>query len=355
MIRAQSRFFFAATLTILSLGACTGSEPSSTGAAGSGPTGTAGSGAAGTGAAGTTGAAGSGAAGTGAAGSGAAGTGAAGTGAAGTGAAGTGVAGTGAAGTGAAGTTGAAGAGVAGTGAAGTGAAGSGAAGTGAAGTGAAGAGPNKTPMCITENVADGENRAKNNYIECDVEDQAIDWDVAANYGTRKPGYDPGVTPTSFTDYGTAFTGHAVQLCHPYCYKGNLTIGVELNGATPAGLKGEVLFDFPQTGLQVPIANAVGRNSLGWIFLDGPALPAGATIQAQMVLKTKAKGVIVANNGMLNLKLKQWAEFKYFPIQQGFAQADLVDVTSIGFRITVTGTTGTWSGVIYADHFQLRK
>jgi hypothetical protein len=99
----------------------------------------------------------------------------------------------------------------------------------------------------------------------------------------------------------------------------------------------------------------VGRNSLGWIYLDGPALPAGTTIKAEMVLKTKAKGVILAKNGSLNVTAKKWFEFKYFPIQQGFDQADLVDVTSIGFRITATGATTAWAGVIYADHFQLRK
>jgi hypothetical protein len=150
--------------------------------------------------------------------------------------------------------------------------------------------------MCITNDVMGGMNRATNQYIECDVENQAIDFDVAANYGAnRKPGYDPALTPVSITDYGTAFSGYAVQMCHPYCYSGNLTIGVDFVPGSDAALRGETFFDFPTTGTNLtglPITNAAGRASLGWIYLDGPALPAGAMVTAQMELKSTDKGIL---------------------------------------------------------------
>jgi hypothetical protein len=54
-----------------------------------------------------------------------------------------------------------------------------------------------------------------------------------------------------------------------------------------------------------------------------------------------------------------WVEFKYFPIEdQGFfTVADLTNITSIGFRVSLgpTAMAADWHGVIYADHFQLRK
>ena len=37
-------------------------------------------------------------------------------------------------------------------------------------------------------------------------------------------------------------------------------------------------------------------------------------------------------------------------------KAVLVNITHIGFRVTITPPPATgWHGVIYADHFQLRK
>src|SRR5262249_7419662 len=146
--------------------------------------------------------------------------------------------------------------------------------------------------MCVTMDLAAAMNRA---YIECDVENQAIDFDVAANYvAPRKPGYDPAMTPVTITDYGKAFSGYEVQMCHPYCYKANLTIGVDFVPGSDPGLRGEIFFDFPATGTGLPITNAAGRPSLGWIYLDGPALPAGAMVNAQMELKSKDKGLLVA-------------------------------------------------------------
>lgn len=240
---------------------------------------------------------------------------------------------------------------VGGTGGSGGGSAGAG--GSAGSGGGTGGGGGGKVPMCLTMDVADGVNRAMNNYIECDVEEQGVDFDVMAAYpAPRKPGYDPSTTPASFTDFGSALTGAAAQECHPYCFKGNLTVGVDFVAGAETSLKGEVLFAFPPT--VAPIVAPAGRNSLGWIYLDGPALPAGAKITAQMVLKSADKGILVANNS-LDVTAKKWFEFKYFPIQQGYNQADLVNITHIGFRLTMSGTAANWSGVIYADHFQLRK
>lgn len=224
---------------------------------------------------------------------------------------------------------------------------------TGGAGGSTGGVG-GKVPMCITSKVQDGVDRASKNYIECDVEEQGIDFDVMAAYPPpREPGYDPTTTPVSFTDYGTAFTGSAVQECHPYCYKGNLTLGVDFVPGTETSLRGEVLFAFP--GTVAPIANASGRLSLGWVFLDGPALPAGSKVTVQMVLKSTDKPVALGT-GTHDLPIGTWVEFKYFPIQQGFQAADLLNVTHIGFRATISpAPTQPWSGVIYADHFQLRQ
>jgi hypothetical protein len=215
----------------------------------------------------------------------------------------------------------------------------------------------NIAPTCITENVADGMDRASNNYIECDYEGQSLDFDVAANYTEcgqcQKTGYDPTL-PVAVTDYGTAFTGFAVQDCHPYCFKSNLTIGFNVTAGAETAQRGEILFDFPAD--LAPIADATGRDSLGWIFVDGPALPAGTNLTAQMVLKSMDNGVIVENNSK-DVTPGNWVEFKYFAIEQGFTAAMLTNITSIGFRIRLEGAnaaTASWTGVIYADHFQLR-
>jgi hypothetical protein len=344
----RSLFGWSLAFVVVSLGACTTSETGSPGTAGktgsAGVTGTAGT----TGAAGTTSNPPSNGGTTGSAGM--------------TGSAGTaGTTGT----TGTAGTNGTAGAtGTAGTnGTAGTtGTAGSGGT-TGTAGaTGTAGGGgTGKTPMCISNDVAGSTNRVKTNYSECDVEGQAIDFDVAAGYDAAlyggkvlKPGYDPAMTPVTISNAGKAFSGSAVQMCHPYCYQSNLTIGVDFVPGTDAGLLGEIFFDFPAAGLGLPIKNAAGRASLGWIYLDGPALPAGAKVTAQMELKSTDKGLLVAKEIKV-ITLGKWFEFRYFPIDSTFTAADLTNITTIGFKLTMaTAGAAEWHGVIYADHFQLR-
>jgi hypothetical protein len=196
---------------------------------------------------------------------------------------------------------------------------------------------------------------------ECDVENQAIDFDVAAGYAPTlyngkmyKAGYDPATTPVTISAAGKAFSGSEVQMCHPYCYQGNLTIGVDFVPGSDAGLLGEIFFDFPASGIGLPIANAAGRASLGWIYLDGPALPAGAKVTAQMELKSTDKGLLVAKEIKM-VPLKTWVEFRYFPIDSTFDKASLTNITTIGFKLTMaTAGAAEWHGVIYADHFQLR-
>lgn len=155
-----------------------------------------------------------------------------------------------------AGTTGTAGT-AATAGSAGSAAGSAGASGSAGSGDGSGGGGGGKVPTCLTMDVADGVNRGMNNYIECDVEDQALDFDVMAAYpDNRKPGYDPSTTPATFTDFGSALTGAAAQECHPYCWKGNLTIGVDFVAGAESSLRGEVLFAFPPTVAPIAAASA---------------------------------------------------------------------------------------------------
>ena len=222
------------------------------------------------------------------------------------------------------------------------------------ASAGSAGAGT--APACVKPAVDEGTMRATDpkTHGECDFEEQSIDFDVAANYpiGT-KTGYDPAATPVAFTDFGTAFSGSQTQICHAYCYKGSLTIGLDLLPGSDASTRGEALFGFP-----TPIANADGRDTLGWIYVDSATpLPVGAMLKGQLVLKSSSKGILVAKD-TVNVPFAKWQEFKYFHVNGGFNTADLVDITSIGFRLSVTpntAVTAAWHGVVYADHFQLRK
>jgi hypothetical protein len=99
-----------------------------------------------------------------------------------------------------------------------------------------------------------------------------------------------------------------------------------------------------------------GRASLGWFFVDGPPLPAGTKLSLQMLLKSTEKGLLVAKETK-DATVKKWFEFRYFPIDESFDKADLVNITHMGFRVTLSPTAAAadWHGVIYADHFQLRK
>jgi hypothetical protein len=232
---------------------------------------------------------------------------------------------------------------------------------TGTAGISGGDGGAGKMPSCVSNDVAGAVMRVNTNFSECDVQDQAIDFDVAAGYAanlyngkTIAPGYDPSTTPVTISNYGAAFSGYQVQSCHPYCYQQNLTIGVDLVPGSDMSLRGEIFFDFPQTGKGLPIKNAAGRASLGWIYLDGPALPAGAMVTAQMELKSTDKGLLVAKE-IKQVTLKKWIEFRYFPIDSTFNTADLTNITTIGFKLTMaTAGAAEWHGVVYADHFQLR-
>jgi hypothetical protein len=360
MIRIVEKSLLLATLAAAvsaSLAACTTSEGGHhvTGTAGTGVSGTAGSGAPGTAGTGNpAGTAGNGVSGT-AGDSSATGTAGA------SGSSGGGTAGATGGGSGTAGATG--GAGASGTaGAAGTGSGTDGGAGaSGTAGISGGDGGAGKIPTCISNDVAGAVNRVNTNFSECDVQDQAIDFDVAAGYAaalynnkTIAPGYDPSTTPVTISNYGTVFSGYQVQSCHPYCYQQNLTIGVDFVPGSDTSLRGEIFFDFPKTGKGLPITNAAGRASLGWIYLDGPALPAGAMVTAQMELKSTDNGLLTAME-IKKVPLKTWVEFRYFPIDSTFDKTKLTNITTIGFKLTMaTAGAAEWHGVIYADHFQLR-
>src|SRR5450432_1939437 len=244
-----------------------------------------------------------------------------------TGAAGTGV---GTAGAGAAGTTGAAGDG----GAAGTGAAGTSTGGT----TGAAGnaldastttdavagttgsdastntdgsttpfdAAGRTPPTCTTPKANPNAGRAS----ECDFLLQSLDFDDMYSYPSP-----PG--SITVTNYGTALGAFEINNCGPYCYQKALTVGVDIvGGGDTTALQGEIIVHFPATGPGLPIDNAVGRDSLAWIELDGPTAPP-FKITGQMVVETPA-GIVTATetkalayNNWLNY---QAAEFKYFHV-----------------------------------------
>jgi hypothetical protein len=95
---------------------------------------------------------------------------------------------------------------------------------------------------------------------------------------------------------------------------------------------------------------------LGWVWIDGPTLPAGTKLTLQMVLKSNDNGLLLSNE-MKDAVPQKWYEFRYFPIDSGFDKAKLTNITHIGFRVTLSPTAmaADWHGVVYADHFQLRK
>ena len=285
---------------------------------------------------------------------------------------GTGTAGGGAAGsgTGDAGTTGAGGAGTAGaaagaTGTGGTGTAGSppdagtsmdAAAGNGGSDAGAASSydGPRTPPTCTTPKPSPIPSQKPTN--ECDYLLQSLDFEDMYSYVA------PSIEITSF---GTAFGAYAINNCSPYCYSKELTIGVDIVGGGDASqLKGEVIVHFPTTGPELPIAAAVGRDSLAWINLGGTTAPP-FTIMAQLVVETATGEIIPAKEvkqiGYGNWLDYQHAEFKYFGIQAPpagpFATAP-VNVTGIGFRIMAPANLPKgmeWHGVAFIDHLQIRK
>jgi hypothetical protein len=272
----------------------------------------------------------------------------------------TGPAGTG--GPGAAGATGLAGAGAAGTTGGGAGTttadaavdtAGSGAAGAGATDGGiisppfdAAG---RTQPTCVTPKP--NPNPASRS-SECDYLLQSIDFESKYSYAT---------TPADIklTSFGTALGLSAINNCGPYCYGDALTVGVDIvGGGDVKATQGEIIVEFPATGPGLPIANAVGRASLGWMMLDGPTAPPFA-ITGQMIYETSngivsAKGQTLAYNNWLDYT---HAEFKYFNVGATTFSAPPVNVTGIGFRITSPANLPKgmeWHGVAYIDHLQIR-
>jgi hypothetical protein len=209
-------------------------------------------------------------------------------------------------------------------------------------------------PTCKTPKPSPIPSQKPTN--ECDYLLQSLDFEDMYSY----------VSPTiEITSFGTALGAWAINNCSPYCYSKELTIGVDIVGGGDASqLKGEVIVHFPTTGPELPIATAVGRDSLAWINLDGPTAPP-FTITAQLVVETSTGAIIPANEmkqvGYANWLDYQHAEFKYFGIQAppgGPFPTTPTDITGIGFRIMAPANLAKgmeWHGVVYLDHLQIRK
>ena len=200
-------------------------------------------------------------------------------------------------------------------------------------------------PTCVTPVPSPNAKGS----LECDFLGQSIDFELDAGYPSP-----PGAI--KITDFGLALGLWQINTCHPYCYGQNFTIGVDIvGGGDPKQQNGEVIFEFPAAGKGLPIATGVGRDSLAWIWLEGPAKPT-FTINAQMVVETMTGTVASVPVKPVPFGPNKWTEFKYFGITDNTFAAPLRNVTGIGFRITSTAAAGQeWHGVAYIDHLQMRS
>ena len=246
----------------------------------------------------------------------------------------------------------------------GAGGGGSGAAGSGGgvAQGGAAGGGNRTQPTCAKVTPSPNDARAG----ECDYLLQSLDFEDKLGYTT---------TPDAIkvTDYGEALGLFAINDCSPYCYAKNLTVGIDIVGASAAQTQGEIIVEFPKTGTGLPITVAdMSRNALAWITFDGAAKPP-FEIDTQLVVETATAvipsveskaffkpGGTLAPFGPFNVtnnySYDNGSEFKYFAVTSatGFPTAP-TNVTGIGFRITAKAMAGQeWHGVAYIDHLQIR-
>ncbi|HVU50877.1 MAG TPA: hypothetical protein VHL80_09335, partial [Polyangia bacterium] len=191
---------------------------------------------------------------------------------------------------------------------------------------------------------------------ECDFLLQSLDFEDNYSYVASQ---------IEITSYGTALGAYAINNCSPYCYSKELTIGVDIvGGGDPKALQGEVIVHFPTTGPELPIATAVGRDSLAWIQLGGDTAPP-FKIMAQLVYESSTAGIIPAKD-MHQVGYNDWlsyqnAEFKYFGIKSTAAggpfTAEPVNIVGIGFRIMAPADLPKgmeWHGVVYLDHLQIR-
>ena len=113
---------------------------------------------------------------------------------------------------------------------------------------------------------------------ECDFLLQSLDFEDMYDYTSPQ---------IEITNYGTALGAYEINKCMPYCYAKELTIGVDIvGGGDPTGLQGEVIVHFPATGPELPIATAIGRDSLAWIQLSGDTAPP-FKIMAQLVVESR--------------------------------------------------------------------
>jgi hypothetical protein len=190
--------------------------------------------------------------------------------------------------------------------------------------------------------------------IECDFLQQSLDFEDKFGFGSP-------ANSIKVTSFGTALGNWAINNCGPYCYAKNLTINVDIVGGSQAQEQGEVIVEFPATGANLPIPNAVGRTLIAWIRLDGTvAPPTTFPITAQIVLETSG-GIVTGPSKLMNPAFQNWlqwqnAEFKTTITATTFSGPP-VNVTGIGFRITGPANLAAgqaWHGLAYIDHLQVR-
>jgi hypothetical protein len=330
-------FLRTALMGALVLSACTSSPPSRTGVAGQ----------TGQGSGGNTGTAG-GAAGNSSPGVGGGGTtGGAGQGAAGSAGAGAGVAGV----TGGAGSAAGAGGGAAGAADAGAGTTGADAA-AGTSGTSDGGVSSGSVMLsymdCDTTAVPSPNAPGSN---ECDFQQQSFEFETDMGYPT---------TTLELTTWGKAFTAARIDNCHPYCFKRNLMLTVDMEGDADASKsRGEVVLDYPKD--VIPLPTAFGRFLIIWVYMDGP----DTMFQAQAVLRTVNNGVTAYAVGPstttpVTVVAKKWYEFRVPTLgNNDFGGAAMaMNVTGLGVRIwpkTPLTAGQTWKGRAYLDHMQISK
>jgi hypothetical protein len=209
-------------------------------------------------------------------------------------------------------------------------------------------------------------NEVMSQQTECDFLLQSLDFEDRFSYPST-------AASIKVTTFGLAFGLYEIDSCSPYCYKKNLTVGIDIvGGGDPKQLQGEIIVEFPATGPGLPItALDNSRNSLAWITFDGAMKPP-FEIDTQLVIETSA-GILASaetkpffkpggNKNPFgpfqgnNYSYNNGCEFKYFPITGGggFAAGTSM-VTGMGFRIVAKAAAGQeWHGVAYIDHLQIR-
>lgn len=185
---------------------------------------------------------------------------------------------------------------------------------------------------------------------ECDWQQQSFEFETDMGYQA---------TTLEITPWGKAFSAPRIDNCHPYCFKRNLTLNVDMEGdaADPTKSQGEVVVDYPQD--VIPIPSAFNRFLIIWVWLDGP----DGNFQTQAVLRTLNGGKVAYVVGPnvttpATMIAKKWYEFRVGSLANmdfGGAAAAM-NVTGLGVRIwpkTPLAAGQSWKGKVYLDHMQI--